>query len=396
MSISSDASKPSSASSNTFVARLRAFADLPAIKAIREALPYSFGGLIAALLVLLPLTRSLAGSLLPSLSVMAVTLVVVLAVRLARDCGYSPPAFALAALAAFALALPRPFVGPPLAYMKTLGGCGLFLAMVVCLIVAGAIALSRRIIARAAIADLAGASAAVALFGALFLLGWSPANAIAQALLPLGTLGDSYAGLIVVVLVETLLWVVGVHGPAVLAAVVTPLYLTLQTQNADAYQHHRALPHIVTVSLFLFVFPGGAGGTLPLSILLAFSRVPRLRTVGRVSVVPALFNTNEPLMFGAPVVFNPLLAVPFVIAPLMLATTTYAAVAHGLVGRAIYYVPSFVPTLASTYLATLDWRAVALTLVNVAIAGAIYFPFVRAYERHLANEPATIVVAEPA
>ncbi len=137
------------------------------------------------------------------------------------------------------------------------------------------------------------------------------------------------------------------------------------------------------MSLFLFVFPGGAGATLPLAGLLAISRVPRLRTIGRVTILPAFFNTNEPLLFGVPVVFNPFLIPPFVIVPVLLATVTYAAVALNLVGRPIYYVPSSIPTLLSTFLATLDWRAVILAIANIAIATLVYLPFVRAYERHL-------------
>ncbi|HVN68742.1 MAG TPA: PTS transporter subunit EIIC, partial [Candidatus Binatia bacterium] len=109
------------------------------------------------------------------------------------------------------------------------------------------------------------------------------------------------------------------------------------------------------------------------------------RRVGRATFVPALFNLNEPLLFAAPIVFNPHLILPFVAAPLVLATITYAAVASGIVARAAFYVPSSVPTFVSTYLATQDLRAVALAAVNIAIATLIYYPFVRAYERHLAE-----------
>src|SRR5262249_8743577 len=147
------------------------------------------------------------------------------------------------------------------------------------------------------------------------------------------------------------------------------------------------LPYVVVVSLFLFVFPGGAGATLPLAGLLAISRIPRLRRVGRMTFVPALFNLNEPLLFAAPVVFNPHLIVPFVTAPLVLPTITYAAVATGLVARAAFYVPALVPTFISTYAATRDLRAIALVALNLAVATAIYYPFVRAYERHLSDAP---------
>jgi PTS system cellobiose-specific IIC component len=168
-----------------------------------------------------------------------------------------------------------------------------------------------------------------------------------------------------------------------LATVVTPVYLTMQMQNTHAFGAHAPLPYIVVTSLFLFIFPGGAGATLPLAGLLALSRVPRLRRVGRVTLLPALFNINDPLIFGAPVVFNPYLVIPFVAAPFLLATLTYVVVAAGWVSRAAFYVPSSIPTLVSTYVATQDVRAIALALVNVAIATAVYYPFVRAYERHL-------------
>jgi PTS system cellobiose-specific IIC component len=101
------------------------------------------------------------------------------------------------------------------------------------------------------------------------------------------------------------------------------------------------------------------------------------------TLVPALFNLNEPLLFAAPVVFNPHLVIPFVAAPLVLSTVTYVAVASGLVARAAFYVPSSVPTFVSTYLATLDPRAIALAALNIVLATLIYYPFVRAYERHV-------------
>jgi PTS system cellobiose-specific IIC component len=349
--------------------------------------------LLVALLVLIPLVPAtgtslgaqlagrVAAALLPALAVMAIVLVVVLSIRLARACNYPVPLFTVTCGLAFVLSLPRPIVSPPLAYLRILGSCGLFLAMLVCLIVAAFFWGAGRV-SPAPRKYAIGALLAVGAFAGLWVLGISPANVVLEALRPLGSLGDSYAALLVVVVVETLLWIGGIHGPAVLAAVVTPLYLTLQSENANAFAHHQPLPHIVVVSLFLFVFPGGAGATLPLAVLLAISRVPRLRMVGRLTLLPALFNSNEPLLFGLPVVFNPMLFIPFVVAPVVLATITYLTVAAGWVGRPIFYWPSSIPTLVSTYLATLDWRACVLVLVNVCVAGAIYFPFVRAYERH--------------
>ncbi|HTU80963.1 MAG TPA: PTS transporter subunit EIIC, partial [Candidatus Acidoferrales bacterium] len=264
---------------------------------------------------------------------------------------------------------------------------GLFVAILACGLCAASVLAAQRLTGVRAGAWI-GAAIAVAIVAGTTALGLSPAAAIVAAMQPIAHLGDSYLALVIIVLVETLLWTAGVHGPAVLAAVVTPVYLTMQTQNTHAYAAHAPLPYVVVVSLFLFVFPGGAGATLPLAVMLAFSRVPRLRRIGRMTIVPGLFNINDPLLVGAPVVFNPYFVIPFVGAPLVLASSTYAAVAFGAVSRAAFYVPSSIPSPIAVYLATLDVRAVGLVLANIAIAAVIYYPFVRAYERHLLQSTA--------
>ena len=377
---------------------MRRVSEVAFVAAVRDALPWSFIGLAAAFFVIVsvqlasgtPKTPSLglrlAAALLPSFGVMAVALVVILSVRLARAAGYGVAPLTIAGITAFALSLPRPFGPDPIAYLRLLGASGLFLAIVVCGVTAAWVALIRRFIRLRPAADAIGAGLAIATFAALSLLHLSLPGAIAAAMHPIARLGDTYVALIVIVLIETLLWTAGVHGPALLAAIVTPVYLTMQMQNTHAFTLHAPLPYVVVVSLFLFVFPGGAGATLPLAALFSISAVPRLRRVGRMTFVPALFNFNEPLLFAAPVVFNPHLALPFVGAPLVLATVTYAAVATGLVSRAAFYVPSSIPTFISTYLATQDLRAIALVALNIVLATLIYYPFVRAYERHMMRE----------
>jgi cellobiose-specific phosphotransferase system component IIC len=386
MSRSSVASRPSFAGSDRLAALSR-FADLPFLAATREALPWSFAALLAAFVVLLfvvhvpgPVFSSslglrVAAALIPGFGIMGLILAPVLGWRYAVHAHLSPVPGALSALLGYAILVP-PVHGDVLGYLRAIGPSGLFLA----LIAGGAFALAARICGKAWL----GAAVVVVAAVAMRLAHVDVSAAIAAMLEPLGRLGDTYAALLAIVLVETLLWCIGMHGPALLAAVVTPVYLTLQAQNTQAFAHHLPMPHIVVVSLFLFVFPGGAGATLPLAALFSVSKVPRLRTVGRSTLVPALFNVNEPLLFAAPVVLNPYLVVPFIVAPLVLATTTYVAVSAHLVGRAINYVPSSIPTVVSTYLATYDVRAVLLALVNIVLAGIIYFPFVRAYERHAA------------
>ena len=369
------------------VPALRAFGEAPVLLAIREALPWSFIGLVVGLAYYMAFVASgslfarLNASLLPALAVMGVCLTVILAFFLARRLGLNPYVFVPACIVAFALGMPRPFAPADPVYARELGSSALFLALVVDLVAAGIVVLAERFVPKA-FATLAGAAVVVAISVGLYGAGISLGAELLGAIRPLGTLGDTYLALVTITFIEAALWMLGIHGPALLAAVVTPVYLTLQFANTDAFAHHRPLPHIVTVSTFLFVFPGGAGATLPLVLHLLRSRVSRIRKVALAALVPGIFNTNEPLMFGLPVVLEPILAIPYIGVPCVLATTTYFAMAYGWVGRPVLYIPSTVPTLVSVFLATYDWRAIVLAGLNIALGYLLYWPFVRVYERH--------------
>ncbi len=376
--------KPWSAASRVAPALAR-LGDAPFLVAIRDALPWAFGALLVAMSVLLfvvaapaglggeALARRVSTAMLPAFGIMATALAVALPVALSRRARFSLAPLLVATLAAYVVILPRPFGPDVIDYLQRVGAVGIFLAIVACACVGAGIALARHA---------SGALVAIVLLAFVtFALHIDISAGIAKMIAPMGRLGDSLPALIAIIAAQMLLWLVGVHGTAVLAAVLTPVYLTLQLQNTQAFSAHLPLPHIVVTSLFLFIFPGGSGATMPLAILFSFSKVPRLRKLGRVVLLPAMANVNEPLLFGLPVVLNPYFVVPFFLAPLVLACITYGAVALGMVARPAFYVPSVVPAPIATYLATLDPRAIVLTLANVLVATIVYLPFVRAYER---------------
>ncbi|HTW83777.1 MAG TPA: PTS transporter subunit EIIC [Candidatus Sulfotelmatobacter sp.] len=365
------------------------FAQAPAVLALRETLPVAFAVAVVALLAQLALAppqawnlvpRRLLSGIAPAFAIASVATVLVLSVRLARRTGLPLIPLVATTLIAFALSLPRAALGSFDDFARTLGASGLFTAIVVCLATATALHYGRERFGPP-VGTLVGALGALTGFGVLFALHVSVAGALARALAPLATLGDGFVALAALAAIESVLWLVGIHGPALMAALVLPAYTSLQFANTAAYAHHEPLPHIVVVSTFLFIFPGGVGATLPLVLLLLRSRVPRLRKFAYATVVPSLLNVNEPVIFGLPLIYNPVLAVPFVLAPVVLAAITYTAVALGWVGRPIFYIPSTVPVLFNVGLATLDGRAVALAVANLVIAGAIWQPFVRVYER---------------
>jgi PTS system cellobiose-specific IIC component len=418
MSRSSAGSKPSSASCSPgfavpggdgIVARLERavapyalrFAEAPAVRSLRESLPVALAVVLIAIVGLFAVTpfagwpafaKAVRDFIPAAFSIASVVMVVVLSVRLAVRLTYAPALVVGLALLTFWIMLPREAMQALVrlaatrgesgwgAFATTLGASGLFTAIIVCLAAAGAIHLGRRRLGPRA-GDLAGGFGLLAVAAVFYALHLSLAGGISALVAPLATLGDSFAALVLITGIESALWVVGIHGPALLAALVLPVYLRLQFENTGALAHHEALPHVVVVSTFLFVFPGGAGATLPLVVLLLRSRVARLRTFAWATIVPSLINVNEPVIFGLPVAYNPVLAVPFVVAPVVLSCTTYAALALGWVARPAFYMPSSIPTFASTFFATLDWRACVLVALNLLVAGAIWLPFVRVYER---------------
>lgn len=361
--------------------------------AIQTALPIAFAGLIAGLVgfaltasggaLLERITHSFAGAF----GTMSCVLIVALCWDLARRRTLPIAAMLAIGVGAFVWSLPS---GPPASFealMRSIGSGGIFLAIIIALASAATLRAAIRRFG-VVLGSIVAGIAVIGVAGALAAGGVSLSGALAALLAPLGSLGDSLPALLLIALANTLLWSVGIHGPAMLSAVVLPVYLSLQAQNTAAVAGGAPLPHIVTVSIFLFVFPGGVGSTLPLVILLLRSRHRRIRSVAYASLVPAIFNANEPLMFGLPLVLNASLALPFIFTPLVLALTSYGAIAAGWVARPAFYIPSSIPQPIGVFLATKDWRAVALIAVNIAIAMAMYAPFVAAYDRAEAKRAA--------
>lgn len=200
--------------------------------------------------------------------------------------------------------------------------------------------------------------------------------------------GNSLGGVIVPVLFITVLWAAGVHGMSVIGSIVRPVWLVLLDQNTAAVAAGHALPNIAPEPFFQwFIWIGGAGATLSLAMLMCFSKSEYLKRVGRFSIIPGLFNINEPLIFGTPLVMNPILAIPFILAPVVNAIISYAATAAGLVAKVSIIAPWTLPAPIGAYMATRgDWRAAVLVVINIAVALVIYYPFFKAYEKKMIAE----------
>ena len=202
---------------------------------------------------------------------------------------------------------------------------------------------------------------------------------------PLVRAADSLPAALAVTAVDGALWLLGVHASAALATL-KPLWESMLLQNAEAAaQGLRVFPHTATQPFYLwFVWQGGSGATLPLALLLLRARSLQLRTVGRAGVLPALFNVNEPILFGVPVVLNGTLVVPFLLVPALSVLSAWTALRAGWVTPPYLELPWTLPAPLGAWLSTGgDVRALLLQCFNLCMGLAVYWPFVRRYDRAL-------------
>jgi PTS system cellobiose-specific IIC component len=206
---------------------------------------------------------------------------------------------------------------------------------------------------------------------------------VQRAFSPLVFALNTLPGILVYACLVSLLWSVGIHGDNALDAIVAPIFLQYLAENVAAVQTGQPLPYVTANGFFTtFVNVGGTGATLALAIILAFSRDEAYRRVGRVSLPTQIFQINEPIFFGLPIVLNPVFMVPYVISALVLTAGSYLLMAWGLVQRPFINVPWTTPPVIGHYLVTGgDWRAAVWGVVSLVIAVGIYYPFAKAAER---------------
>ncbi|HEU9935924.1 TPA: PTS sugar transporter subunit IIC [Streptococcus pneumoniae] len=212
---------------------------------------------------------------------------------------------------------------------------------------------------------------------------------IAQGALggPLGLLGNNVIGLLILIFLNSSFWFVGLHGGNVVNAVMKPLWLANLDANKVAYQTGETLPNIFT-SVFMdnFVFIGGGGATIGLVLALGYlahkkKASKQLKTLAPITVIPGLFNINEPAMFGVPIVLNILLLVPFILAPMFNLLVAWGAMASGLVPLT-YTDPGWtMPPVISGLLATGSISGSLLQIVLIVLDVLLYLPFVIAIEK---------------
>lgn len=199
---------------------------------------------------------------------------------------------------------------------------------------------------------------------------------------PLTGLADTLGSAIAVAFLVHFLWFFGLHGTNILGPVLNAVYLPAINDNIAALKAGKMIPHIVTMPFFdAFIYLGGAGTTIGLiiAIYLASRRKKKrteLQNIANLAIAPGIFNINEPMIFGMPLVLNPVFFIPFILTPVILTIISYFAIALGIVPRTIAMMPWTTPPIIGGFLVTGSIRGALLALLNLVISIVIYIPFV--------------------
>lgn len=197
--------------------------------------------------------------------------------------------------------------------------------------------------------------------------------------MPFLGLSQGLGAVLIIVLAVQLLWFFGLHGTNVLGAVIDGTYLTALTMNDTLFQAGQPMEYVWTRGSFdSYVWMGGAGCSIALVIaVLIFSKRADSRAVAKMSAPMAVFNINEPVVFGMPIVLNPIYFIPWLLVPAVLTVIAYLVTAAGWVPYVHVVVPWVVPPVLYAFLATGgSFAAALLAAVNLAIAVAIWSVFV--------------------
>ncbi|MBO0471576.1 PTS sugar transporter subunit IIC [Enterococcus sp. DIV0242_7C1] len=213
--------------------------------------------------------------------------------------------------------------------------------------------------------------------------------------------GNNLFGGIITQFMICLFWVLGIHGHAVLGPIIRPFWDQAILENAELFQSGTSafhLPNIFTEQFYQwYAQMGGTGATLALVCLFLFSKSTYLKQLGKLSILPGIFNINEPVIFGTPIVMNPLLAIPFILVPIVNTILVYIVTALGWMPKMMVKPPFSIPApLGALITSNWNWVACIMVFVCFAVSLAIYYPFFKMFEKIQVEQESQEAVAESA
>lgn len=197
---------------------------------------------------------------------------------------------------------------------------------------------------------------------------------------------NSLPGMFIIVLVIMILWSFGIHGSATLWPVIFPVMMTYYDQNAQLVADGKAAVFAPILLIEVFYCCGGDGNLLPFTVMALRSKSQRLKTVGKAGIVPMVFNISEPVIFGTPLMYNPILFIPYIFAPLVSMFVCYIGFVIGFFKPTYIMLQASLPVPFGIFAESMAWQNLLIPVVCFIVTFVIYYPFWKVYDGMLVKE----------
>lgn len=199
---------------------------------------------------------------------------------------------------------------------------------------------------------------------------------------PLGAL-TSVPGMAILLFIALLLWSFGIHGTMVMNIVLMPSLIQYMTNNAALVADGKAAVFAPVALYGALMVCGGTGNTFSLIIMGLRSKSEQIKAVSKAALLPGIFNINEPVTFGFPIMFNPILAIPFILNPIIILFLMWIGFEINFFQPSYIMIFSSLPMGVSESLGAMSWHNIFMPVLGFIVSFIIYRPFFKVYERQL-------------
>ncbi len=208
---------------------------------------------------------------------------------------------------------------------------------------------------------------------------------------------NTIPGMFIAVLFACLLWTFGIHGSMVVFIALMAIMIQNISANAAAVADGNQPQFYATMLTGAMACAGGTGNTLGLVLLgLKSAKSKQLKAVSKAAIVPGIFNINEPVTFGFPIMYNPIMAIPYILTPLITMLVLWLGYAIGFFKPAYVLIMSLLPLFMGEFLGSMAWQNLFIPIVGIVVGLIVYYPFFKVYDKQLVEKEAAAKTDEKA
>jgi len=208
---------------------------------------------------------------------------------------------------------------------------------------------------------------------------------------------NTIPGMFIAVLFACLLWTFGIHGSMVVFIALMAIMIQNISANAAAVAAGNQPQFYATMLTGAMACAGGTGNTLGLVLLgLKSAKSKQLKAVSKAAIVPGIFNINEPVTFGFPIMYNPIMAIPYILTPLITMLVLWLGYAIGFFKPAYVLIMSLLPLFMGEFLGSMAWQNLFIPIVGIVVGLIVYYPFFKVYDKQLVEKEAAAKTEENA